>query len=114
MGGRRWAAVRAKGQPTPAVESRSAALSPPETGGYSNRAMQRHVLRIRAADDGHERQADEVARSVAQGEVASPLPVDPVRGGEALNPGLRRAVRTARGGGRPVPDEVRQPMEQGL
>lgn len=51
---------------------------------------------------------------MARGEVASPLRVDPVRGGEALNPGLRRAVRTARGGGHRVPDQVRQPMEQAL
>jgi hypothetical protein len=72
---------------------------------HGNRYVQRHVERH------WERQADGVARAVGRGVPVPPVSRAPVRAG-AVAPGVQRAVEAARGGGRPVPDGVRGPMER--
>ena len=73
------------------------------------------------ADDAFEREADRVATGVTG--VAAPRPAPPSGdgapsedtvgpGGGTLTPRSREALTRARGGGRPIPDPVRGPLEQ--
>ena len=136
MGGRRREAVGAAKSSAPArtaplAEGRERDATPHAVTGHElidlqrslgNRHVQGQVQQVRSASGGEsaERQADQVARSVARGIPGPPVRRAPggrpagVDGTGVVDPGVRRAVQAARGGGHRVPDGVRRPMEEAL
>jgi hypothetical protein len=102
----RPAATGSKKQPGPATTASNAPL-----------VVQPKLL-LGPADDPFERQAEQVAQNVGSG--GSPQPAGPLlsrkptHSDSAIDPGLESDIRQARGGGQPLPEHVRQPMEQSM
>lgn len=88
-----------------------------------NRAVQRllpgkppavqRALTVGPVNDRYEQEADRIAGEVAQRSVAQPAPVVGAEGG-ALDGDTSQEIRRARGGGRPIADTVRAPLESTL
>ncbi|HLJ98630.1 MAG TPA: DUF4157 domain-containing protein [Streptosporangiaceae bacterium] len=94
--------------------------------GTSAPPMIQAKLMLGPPGDRYEREADQVARQVTRGATlpgaapagggrAMPVPdIQRVRGAGALDSDALRGIEGTRGGGHPLPDHVRRPMEQAL
>lgn len=125
--------LTSRSHPRPIGGPEGIAIAPPAYGiDFVDRhpapVIQTKPLTLGPVDDKYEREADRIAQQVVghSASTAEPqepfvadstvmrLPTESGAVGGPVNPEVEAGIRRARGGGRPLPDAVRAPMERAL